>query len=228
MALKRKLGSAEFEALNEVLKAEYKKNDTDGMFYLDADDAQELINALKHEREENKNNKEMRELLDKRIKEREEELARKNGDVAALEASWKEKLKNEKDADKAEKDHLKKLASEGVVNNALDPIANKFKAPTLIKKALKDRITVEFTATGAELRVLDKEGKPSALSIDDLEKEILEDKEYSSILIQSRASGSTSNSGKSSNGSAETDTRWSQRTPAEKVEALKARRQQQK
>ncbi|NTV47282.1 MAG: hypothetical protein HGB11_12340, partial [Chlorobiales bacterium] len=54
MALKRKLGSAEFETLNEVLKAEYKKNETDGMFYLDADDAQELINALRHEREENK------------------------------------------------------------------------------------------------------------------------------------------------------------------------------
>ena len=196
------------------------------MFYLDAEDAQELLNAVKHLREENKNNKELRELLDKRIREKEEELARKNGDVAALEASWKEKLQTEKEAANAEKDNLKKLASEGVVNKALDPIANKFKAPTLIKRALRDRVEVDFTENGAELRVLDKDGKPSALSMSDLEKEILENTEYSSILVQSRASGSTSNSGQHSGGSAETDKRWSQLTPAEKVEALKAKRKQ--
>lgn len=230
MALKRKLGSTEFEALTDsALKSEYKKNDADGFYYLDVDDAQELINALKHEREENKSNKEYAASLDKRIKEKEEELARKNGDVAALEASWKEKLKAEKEADRAEKEQLKKIASQGLIDKTLDPLAAKFKSPTLVKKILSERVKVEFGENGPEIRILDKDGKPSALSMSDLEKEILEDQEFKSILVQSRASGSTASSGKSSSGSAETtDKKWSQLTPAEKAEALKAKREQNK
>lgn len=225
MALKRKLGSTEFEALNEVLKAEYKKHD-DGSYVLDTDEATELLNALKREREENKTSKELKERLDELIKEKEEEIARKNGDISALENSWKEKIKIEKEKHRAEKETLRKLASQGVIDKTIDPIANKFKTPSLMKKVLSERVVVEFGDSGPEVRILDKEGRPSAMSISDFEKEILENEEFKSILVQSRASGSTANSGKPSSGSADPDKRWSQLTPAEKVEALKAKQQQ--
>lgn len=227
MALKRKIGSTEFDSLNESLKGEYKKNESDGMFYLEVDDAHELINALERVREENKGNKELATSLTQQINAVKEELARKNGDVTALENSWKEREKKREKEHEQEKAMLKKIASQGAVNDALDPIAQKFKVPSVMKKILAERIHVDFTENGTEVRVLDKDGKPSALTIAEFEKEILENEEFKSILVQSRASGSTANSGKSYSGSAENhEKRWSELSPTEKVERLKTRKEQ--
>ena len=48
--LKQKLNDTEFVALNDVLKAEHTKKD-DGSYYLDVDEAKELVNALQRLKE---------------------------------------------------------------------------------------------------------------------------------------------------------------------------------
>lgn len=196
MALKRKLNSAEFEALNEVLKAEYKKQD-DGLYVLDTDEATELLNALKRERDENKQNKEYVATLDGRIKTLQDEIAAKNGDVDALNKSWKEKMDAALAKREAEVAPILNVAKEGYLKTILGKTVKKFDLPEhYIMGDFAKRVQVEFKDGKPTHTVLDADGNVSALTIADLEKEFFEKEEYSKYIIQSSASGSAGSSGK--------------------------------
>ena len=54
---------------------------------------------------------------------------------------------------------------------------------------LNNRISTEFDGSNPVHRILDGSGKPSAMSVDDLKKEILANKELAPILKGSKASG---------------------------------------
>jgi hypothetical protein len=59
---------------------------------------------------------------------------------------------------------------------------------------------MEETSEGFQTRILDREGKPSAFTIDDLKKEILANKEFSPILKASNATGGGASGARGSGG----------------------------
>lgn len=188
MALKRKVTKSEYEALSDVIKAEYKASG-DG-YVLDTDDATDLITARDKEKEaRRKAEKEAKDAQDEldRLK---EQKNRENGDIAAIEKSWQTKFDNEKKrADTAEAS-LTAERNDRHVTGAADKIAKRFTVPELMRDRIAKRLTTE-TADGKTLvRVLDKDGKPSAMSVDELEKEFVDNADFKSIVIGSKASGS--------------------------------------
>lgn len=200
MALKRKIDKATYDALADVLKAEYKANGND--YVLDTDDANELKAAKDREVEaRRKAEKDLKDAQDA-LAALEDKTNRDNGDIDALDKSYKTKIA----------DFEKKLAD---ANTALDNerkdrhvtgeaerIAKRFTVPDLVKDKIAKRLSVEMHDGKAVVRVLDKDGKPSALSTADLEKEFVDNPDYKAIVIASKATGSADDKAKRPGGSA--------------------------
>lgn len=207
MALKRKIGKEAFDSLSEAIKENYKEKDGEYVLDIEGDeDSGALKRALDRVREENKENKELVSKLTKQIDEIDQNDARKRGDIAVLEKSWQEKLNSRESELSKSIEKARALAKKSIVETAIAPIANKFKAPSLISSVLKNRVDVDFSGEEPTVRVLDNSGKPSAQTLQDLEKEFLENKEYLPIIVGSKATGSAStNTTNTTGGSAISD-----------------------
>jgi hypothetical protein len=121
-----------------------------------------------------------------------EEAARKSGDVKALEESWKTKLSTETTALNEQlglyKQTINKITSGAAAKSLAAELALPGSADVLMPH-IEKRLHTEMTEDGAVTRVLDKSGKPSALSIEDLKKEIESDKAFAPLLLGSMANG---------------------------------------
>lgn len=210
--MKRKLTKTEFEALNEVLKSEYEEKN--GAYFAKIEDDDEAITSIRQAKENEvlahkETKKKLKEYEDK-ARQSEEDNHRKTGDVEALEKSWKEKFTTRESELLSELGKSKSLIVNSMKDSALTTLAAKLVKPDasrIFKKAIAERFDVEMLETGSKLRILDKEGKPSAMTMDDFEKEILADKEFSSIIVASRASGTgSSNTSKHGAGSTQLNT----------------------
>lgn len=200
MALKRKLSKAEFEVLNESLRGEYKEKD--GNYFLDVDDATELINTLERLKSENKGNVELVAQLNQQIEEKQQEIARKNGDMAAVDKEWKKKLDETSNQHKNEIEALKSVARDGYLKSILDQVTPIFNLPERhVLRDFSERIQVTFENGKPMHKVLGKDGNVSELTIGDLTKEFVDNPDYSPYIIQSRASGGTPPSGNPPSGS---------------------------
>jgi len=122
-----------------------------------------------------------------------EEAAKKSGDVGALEKSWQAKL------DAATKGFTDQLAkANGSIKDLTAGAQARALAAELAMPGLSDglmphinsRLTVEFTDDGPVTRVLDKNGKPSAMSIDEFKAEIKSTEYLAPMLLGSKANGS--------------------------------------
>lgn len=192
--MKRKITKVEFEALNEVLKAEYEEKN--GAYFAKLEDDDEAITSLKQAKDNEKlSHAETKAKLKKfedELANKEAERLRASGDVKALEDSWNAKyttreselLKRISDSDNMIKSTQKETILATLASKLVDA-----KDSRIFKMSVKDRIDVEIVDGSIKHRILDKEGKPSALSIEDFEKELRADQEYSSIVIASQASG---------------------------------------
>lgn len=210
MALKAILES--LDGLPDEIKSEYKKGD-DGKYHLDVEglDDHPGVGALKRAKdyekaERQKLAKQLSDLqaqLDALIEERDGILkgAIPKSDVEKLENSYKEKLARR---EKELSDQINALTSNlqtMLVDNVAQSIASKIStAPELILPHIKARLKAEFNEGKAVTRVLDKDGNPSALSIEDLQKEILANPVFAPIIIGSKASGSGAEGGHSGSG----------------------------
>lgn len=122
-----------------------------------------------------------------------EEAAKKSGDVEALEKSWQEKLEAEKSSRDSKLSVYEQQISDMTAGSAARAMASELALPgsaDVLLPHIKNRLSVDMTGDSPLVRVLDKDGKPSALSIDDLKKEIEADKSFAPLLVGSRASGS--------------------------------------
>lgn len=192
MSLKRKITKAEYDALNALLQAEYKADGAD--FVLDAqgfDDPGELKRALDREKQEKKEAKEKAEALELKLATITDVDARRAGDVVTLEKSWKVKM----DAAQAESD-AKLKAKDGIlqgllVNNVAQEMASELggENAAILLPHIITRLTADLTGEKPLTRVLDKDGKPSAFSVEDLKKEISGNKLFAPVIVASRASG---------------------------------------
>lgn len=203
MALKLKLTAAEFEALTSAeIKAEYWKDGDGYTLKVDGlDDPAELKRALDREKAEAKRFKEENDGLkaaDKARKDKEEserdENARKSGDWASLEESWKTKEAETKKKHDAEIKQLTNHLNRVLVDNQAAAIAAEIStAPKLVQDHIAKRLKVELTDDGPITRVLDANGKPSALSLDDLRKEFVDNADYKGVIKDTLASGGGAN-----------------------------------
>lgn len=204
MAMKLKITKAEHDALDEAKKALYKA-DGDG-FKLDVDDvevAAEMRRARDREKTRADEAEAKRNELEARITELEEAGARKTGDITQIEQGWQKKL------DKQKTDYETKIASykaqleRVMIDNELNKIAGEiFTKPNRDVRLLRDRVYVDYDGDTPILRVRDKDGKASALTLEDLKKETLDNPDFKDILVGSKATGSGGTGGNQGGGAA--------------------------
>lgn len=190
MAIKRKLSKEEYEKLPDILKSEYQEKDGSFVVLLDGDD--ELRRAKDHEVNAHKETRDKLKELQSQLDAMRDNKSRESGDVKALEESWRNKL-TEREAELSTKiNSLQSSIVSTMRDSVLTDLASKLVKPDasrLFKKSLEDRLQVDLSGDRPEVRILDNKGQRSAMSISDLEKEIVASPEYSSIIIASKASG---------------------------------------
>jgi hypothetical protein len=202
MALKLALDGDAFKKLSDDLKKEYKEVEEDGkkVYKLDVDGLEDT-GALKRAKD---HEKKARTEAEAKVKELQTNLetiqneiddirrgAIPKADVEKLETSWKTKLEKQKTemstALETARGSLKKL----LVDNVAQSMATKISTvPDLILPHIRSRLTVDESSGEFVTKVLDKDGKPSAMSIEELQKEFTSNKSFAPILVGSRASGS--------------------------------------
>lgn len=234
MALKTKITKAEFDKLNDVLKSEYIEKD--GSYVLDTDGASELERAYDRVKLSEKAAKERAEAAEQKLKELNDGKAadefndaKSKGKIDLLEKSWNEKYasleKTFTEKLTAKEAYIKKVL---IDNKALEIASEISKSPALILPHIKARLAADFDGQEPTTRVLDNTGKVTALTIDDLKKEFVENKDFSAIIVGSKASGGNaahdSKSFQNSNAGVEGGTAktLAQSTPKEVAEKMRS------
>lgn len=228
MALKKKLTKAEYDKLSDTLKSEYVE-DGDG-FRLDID-GDEDAGALKRAKDREA---QLRKDAEAKLREAQEELdringddARKKGDIQTLEKSWQSKLDKQKEEYEGRLGKLTTHTTRSLVDNVATALAAKISnAPAILLPHIKARLQADFEGDSPVTRVLDKEGKPSAMTLDELQAEFVANKDFSAIITASKASGgagkpSNNNVGGAAN-SSDKPADLASMKPAQLVEFIKA------
>lgn len=193
MALARILKT--LDGLAADVAKEYKE--VDGQFVLDitGDDLTPLINAKNHVKDElvttkTKLAKAEQDLLDIR------KGVIPKEDMEAIETSYKQKLA-EKEAEKSasEKTLTKRLHKATIKAEAQRIASEMSDAPHLMLPYVERRLSVEFNEDDvAVVRVRGADGKASALTLDDLKKELVANPELAPIIRGSKGTGGGTNS----------------------------------
>lgn len=191
MKLKRKISKDEFEKLSEELQGIYSEEGDSYMLTLEGDeDAGALKRAKDREKELRREAETKLAEMENRLSEIEGDDARKKGDIQTLEKSWQKKIEETETKYKGELENLQSFAKSQLVDSVASSLASELStSPRLLMPHIKSRLQADFEGDKPATRILDKDGKPSALSIEDLKNEFLTDKDFSSILIASKASG---------------------------------------
>lgn len=141
------------------------------------------------------------------------------GDVDALEASWKGKLTKtteEKDAEIARLNSgLHNLLVGNVARDLAGRVVAKPESSELVLPHITRRLRVEVVDGEPVTRVLDKNGQPSAMTLDELEREVLESPTFAPIVKGTGASGGNARGGNSGNPGAK---KFSEMNEAERTE----------
>ncbi len=230
MALKQKIDKAAYDALPEAIKFEYKA-DAAGAYVLDVEgyeDPGELRRAKDREAQARKEEKARADKAEADLKalqeangDTDEARARKAGDIVTLEKSWQGKLTA---AEQAAKDALAKeraRTTRFLVDGVAQEIAGRISvSPSLLLPHIKARLAADFDGDEPTTRVLGADGKLSALTIADLEKEFVANTDFAAIIKGSDASGGGANGGQQKNGGAAK--KLSEMNDAERVAFQKA------
>jgi hypothetical protein len=212
--MKRKLTKAEFDALSDVLKKLYEESD--GIYVLmledDDEDVARLTTALTASRSDTKKEKTARTRLEAQVAElsaKVEELTGEpspvNKDVKSIEASYKQKLADEKRTADEKHASLRGYIERTTLDKAAMELAAEISTvPKVMVHHIKSRLKIEFDDDEPILRVLDSAGNPSALSLVDLRKELVADKELSGIVKASEGRGGGASGNRRGGGAAKT------------------------
>jgi hypothetical protein len=234
MALKFKI--AKLDDVEEPQRALYKQ--VEDWFELDVDgvdDRAELKAAKARETE-------ARKAAEKRAKELEDaqrtaeeanraalaEAARKAGDIAAVERSWQEKLDRSLAEVKGQYEpQVQSLSGDLnrlLVDNVAQSIASAIAIPgsdAVLMPHIKARLRTDIRDGQRVTIVVDDKGQPSALTIEDLKKEIAANKAFAPLIVGSKASGGGAGGG-SGNGVPPANLKRSQMNNRQKSEYIEA------
>ena len=209
MALQFKID--DLEAVDEQFHGLYEKAD-DGKYKLaveGVDDVGPLKRAKEREKEARiaaeEKAREMAEKIadiEKKIKDGEYTAAKGKGDIEALEKSWQEKLEAKENELAGKLTEAQKALQTALISTATDDIASIFTAPKTQKAYIASRLQVEIADGKPVTRVLDENGQPTAMTIEEFKESLKNDPDLAPVIVGSAASGSgASGSGSGSAGS---------------------------
>lgn len=194
------------DGISEDQKNLYEQRD--GAYYLKVDGLpqQEDVSGLKAkldellgEKKEAKRKADEAAAEAKRIA---EEAARKNGDLEAIENSWKEKYANrENELNEQLKAHQQRIYGLTVGQQATE-LASKLAvtgSASVLLPHIQNRITLD---ENNNIRVLDLQGKPSAMTIDELAIEFRNNPAFKPLIAANISSGGGASSGSFGGGAA--------------------------
>ena len=195
------------DGLPEDVKKEYKKVGEEYVLDVTGDDNTALLNAKNHEKEARKQAEARARELQTRLDESNEALdnmrrgAIPKADVEGLENSWRTKVEQATKAGKERETALQSHIDQLLCDNVATTIAHKIStAPELILPHIRARLQSAEVDGKMVTRVKDANGQLSALTVDDLEKEISNDGRFASVIIGSKASGAGGEGGGKGNG----------------------------
>ena len=146
------------------------------------------------------------------------ERAKKDGDLESLEKSWAEKVKATEAELTGKLQQYEQMMTDITSGSEARKLAADLALPghaDLLLPHIKGRLKTEVRDGKPVVKVLDAEGNPSAMSIDDLRKEIKTNELFAPILSGSKANGA-GGAGKSDGGRVERKG-WGEMTDEERV-----------
>lgn len=202
MALKHKIDEAAFKKLPKDVQAEYKKAEGSEDYVLEVEgleDTGALKRAKEHETERRKKAEKDLKDLETKVEEAQAELAElrdtkaKAGDAVASETKkWEAKLaKREKELADANGSLQKALQDQMVANVAMS-VATELAGDNaeLLLPHIQKRLVAEFKDGKVATKVLGADGEVSALTTDELKKEVLSSGKFAAVVVASKGSGS--------------------------------------
>lgn len=190
MTLKRVIDN--LDGLDEAHKPFYIERN--GKWFLDAEDEPEtaaLRRAKDREAEAARKLRERVAELELTVADKDEEIknAKPGRKVDELENSWRQKLADAERKHGETIEKQKKYIEETLIEAEAAKLASMFTVPKVGGRLVKERLSVEFGEDGPKVRVLDAAGSPSAMSLEDLRKEFVDNKEYAPLIVATRGSG---------------------------------------
>ena len=175
---------AEQEATTEASTPEDWKAAQESIAKLEAKVA-ELLGETKAERDK-------RRAAEEAATKQAEEAARKAGDVEALEKSWSEKLTAREAELKQEMDQRDSWVKELTVGQTATSLAADLAvqgSASVLLPHIKSRLGTDVRDGKPTTVVLDKDGKPSAMTINELKNEFANDPAFAPLIVGTKASG---------------------------------------
>lgn len=202
--LKLKLDT--LEGVDENLHDFYEKTDDGYQLKVDGiEDTGALKRAKDREKQAAKEAKERAESLEAELAEIRKEIsdskhkgAKESGDIEALEKSWQDKLAKREAELTGQIEALTGSITTMTVDNVAMQLASELAVEGSAKVLLphiKARLAVEQRDGEYVTAVRDGEGKPSAMTVDELKQEFANDKAFSHVVAGSKASGSGATGG---------------------------------
>ncbi len=229
MSLKLNINADDHAKLDDAIKALYVADGDNFKLTVDGlEDTGALKRAKDREALAAKEAKERADTLQAELDEiraREAEgdkdTKRKKGDIEALEKSWKD------EKDKAVKAATDKTAirerqlQELLVDSKADALAHElFTVPEIGKDYIRKFLRAELDGDVPTTRILDNMGQPTAKSLDDFKKEMLDNVALKGILVASNASGGGAGNGGGSGAGGSTK-KLADMSDAERIELYK-------
>lgn len=199
------------EGLDDASKAHYTEKD--GKFYLDVEgiDEHPAVGALKRAKDHEKT---LRQTAETKLRETEDKLTEVEGtveglrtgavpksDVDALKASYDAKtVKQQKEFDDKLAKQNSLIEKHLLDGTALAMATDISTAPSLLIPHIRSRLKLDEVDGELTVSIVDISGKPSAATLEDLKKEMLQNKTFAPILIGSKASGGGANGGSGGGG----------------------------
>lgn len=213
MALKVTIDS--LDGLDDGVKSLYKEDN--GKYRLDLDGYEDTT-GLKAQRDALLNEKKEAQRKAKEAEEAAklaaEEAARKSGDVSALEKSWQEKLAATENNYKSQNESLTKQIHGLTVGQTAIKLASELAisgSADVLLPHIQSRLTVEIKDGVPSVRVLDLQGKPTAMTVDELKQEFISNKAFAPLIAASKATGGGASGNNSGSGATDIQTKLSQR-----------------
>ena len=191
------------EGLDENLHSLYEQKD--GAYFLkvsgvvaesDLEGIKANRDALLAEKKEQQRKAEEAEAERQRIeREAAEEAARQKGDWQALEDSYKAKLAERETEFANQADALRKQVYKLTVGEQAIKLAAEISKPhtqQIMSRFIEERLTLD---ENNNVRVLDLQGKPSAMTIDDLKAEFKANAMFQDIVVINNSSGGGASGG---------------------------------
>lgn len=215
MKLKRKISQSELEQLTKELQELYTKVGDEFVLNLD-DTAFETLKAekksaeeklAKYEQEEEERIRKVEERAKKKAQE-EYEKAKGDKDVEAIEKSWTDKYSKLETEFKGLQEKHNGYVTKSLVETAVTAMANEISThPSLISPHIRSRLGVDLTGDSPKLVVLDENGQRSALTVDELKKSFVDNKEFSAIIKATSANGGAKAGASSPSGTPTSETK---------------------